>query len=84
MRRLIGAMAALAMLGIASVASAAESTGTIQSVEPASRTIKLDDGNTYVVHAALPLEQLKEGTEVKVTFIEQDGQKIITGVRSAE
>ncbi len=84
MKRLVGAISALAMLGLVSVASAAESTGTIEAVEPASRTVKLDDGNTYVVHAALPLDGLKAGNEVKVTFVEQDGQKIITGVRPAE
>lgn len=84
MKPLVGAMAALAMLGIVGVASAAESSGTIEAIEPASRSVKLDDGNTYVVHAALPLEELKEGRAVKVTFIEQDGQRIITGVRPAE
>ena len=84
MKRLVGAISALAMLGLVSVASAAESTGTIQSFEPASRTVTLDDGNTYVVHAALPLDGLEQGKEVKVTFVEQDGQKIITGIRPAE
>lgn len=84
MKRLVGAICALAMLGIASVASAAESSGKIEAVEPASRTVQLDDGNTYVVHPALPLEGLDAGKEVKVTFVEQDGQKIITGVQPAK
>lgn len=84
MKRILGAISALAMLGLISVAQAAESSGKIQAVDPPTRTVALDDGNTYLVHPAVPIEQLKQGEAVKVAYEEQGGQKIIIEVQPAE
>jgi Cu/Ag efflux protein CusF len=80
MREVIGAVTAIAMLGFASAASADEASGKIEAMDPGSRTIVLDDGNIYIVSEEVAVEGLQPGTEVTVSFEEQDGQRTATGV----
>ena len=80
MRKVLGVITAIAMLGFAGAASADEASGKIESVDPGSRTIMLDDGNTYTVSEGVAIEGLQPGTEVTVSFEEQDGQRVASEV----
>jgi hypothetical protein len=66
-KTLIPAMAGIAMLA-ATVAYAAEATGTIKAVDAASHTVTLEDNKVYTFPASVDLSQLKAGIKVKVTF----------------
>jgi hypothetical protein len=65
MTKLLTALAATAFFAVA--AHAAEVQGTVQSVDPASRTIMLDDGTSYVADAAVDIEALAAGDKVMIT-----------------
>ena len=52
-------------------------------MDPQSRTIILDDGNTYTVSQGVALESLRPGSEVTVSFEEQGGQKVVTEIEPA-
>lgn len=84
MKKFLGVATALALLGMAGAASADEASGTIQSVDPDARTIVLEDGSTFTVGEAVDLESLSPGTEVTVSYEEQDGTKTATEVAPAE
>lgn len=80
MRKVLGAVAALAMLGMSGLASAEEASGKIAAVDMDARTIQLEDGNTFTVQEGVSLEGLEPGTEVTVSYEEQDGQKTASEV----
>jgi Cu/Ag efflux protein CusF len=80
MRKVLGVVTAIAMLGLAGAASADEASGKIQSVDPGSRTITLDDGNAYIVSEGVAIDSLQPGSEVTVSFEEQNGQRVASGV----
>ena len=80
MRKLIGAMVGVALLAGAGVASAAEESGTIQSIDATKRTITLDNGKNFKLDPSVTLAQLRMGTKVKVSYEEKGGQNIATEV----
>ena len=80
MRKLIGAVAVLAMLGLSNVASAEEVSGKITAVDPATGTIQLEDGSIYTVSEGMSFEGLQPGTEVTVSYEDQGGQNVATEV----
>jgi hypothetical protein len=75
---LAAAVASLAFIG---AAYAATVEGVVQSVDPATRTITLEDGTAYVAGDSIAVEllaSLAAGTKVKVTV--EDGTTTATGV----
>lgn len=78
MRRIIGLTAAAAILGMASVASAAELTGTIKEIDEVAGNIVVTDAAapdreqifavSDVSTAGATLDDLKEGDQVTVFF----------------
>jgi uncharacterized protein DUF1344 len=84
MTKVLGiALALLLGLGIAG-AWAGEVSGKIQSVDPADRTIVLDDGSKIWVAEGVPMDDLKEGKSVKASYEERDGKKVATSVEVSE
>jgi Cu/Ag efflux protein CusF len=83
MKNLIAALATVLFLGSAGAALADEAKGKIQVVDPAARTIQLEDGTMYTVAEGVALDTLKPGTEVTVSFEEKDGAKTATDVKPA-
>ena len=84
MTKVLGITLALLLgLGIAG-AWAEEVSGKIQSVDPADRTIVLDDGSKIWVAEGIPMDNLKEGKSVKASYEERDGKKVATSVEVSE
>ena len=83
MKNLLAVLTAVLFLGAAGIALADEAKGKVQTVDPATRTIQLDDGTMYTVAEGVALDTLKPGTEVTVSFEEKNGQKTATDVKPA-
>lgn len=65
MKTILAAIAATGFLTLA--AYAAEVEGTVQTVDPATQTIALDDGTVYTASAGVDLTSLAAGAKVKLT-----------------
>lgn len=83
MRKTLGAIVALALIGLANAAFAGEASGTIVDTDMQTRTIRLDDGSTYMLSEGVALESLRPGMEVTVSYEEKDGQNTATEVKPA-
>lgn len=69
-RTLVTTAAMLAFLGSAYAATV---EGTIQSVDPQTKSITLDDGKIYQLPAEAAVDQLAIGAKVKVTVNDTTG-----------
>jgi Protein of unknown function (DUF1344) len=71
MGKVLNVMAAVAMLGAATTAFAAEpthkSTGIIKAVDVMRHVITLEDGSTYKVARGVNIKRVKAGEKVVVT-----------------
>ncbi|HEX9770307.1 MAG TPA: DUF1344 domain-containing protein [Kiloniellales bacterium] len=74
MNKLVAPLAALAFAFSMSVAQADEAAGKISAVDASS--ITLEDGTTFTIGEGVSTEGLEPGTEVTVSYEEQDGQKV--------
>lgn len=84
MKKVIGVVMALLLMFAVGSAWADEIQGTIKAVDTAERTFQLEDGTQLWVAEGLPMDSLKEGAAVKVSYEERDGKKIVTTVEVAE
>lgn len=66
MSRILATIAASAAFIVA--AYAGEIQGSVQSVDPASRTVILQDGSSYVAAEGVVLDDIEAGTQVRLTF----------------
>lgn len=76
MKQIIAAAATVIVLTAAAFAGQAE--GKVESVDPASGTITLDNGASYVVSGDVTIDNLAPGDSVMVTF--EDGSNTATAV----
>ncbi len=84
MRKTLAVLSVLSILGSAGAALAEEAMGKIQAVDPATRTLTLEDGNSFVLGEAVAIDSLQPGSDVTVSFEEKDGQKTATEVKPAQ
>ena len=70
----------VASLAFVAFAYAGEMEGTVQSVDPAARTITLDDGTSFTAAEGINLEALIAGAQVKVIY--EDGTNTATAVEA--
>ncbi len=78
MNKLVAPFAALAFFFSGAIAHADETAGKVAAVD--SSTLILEDGTTFTIAEGVSMEGLEPGTEVTVSFEEQDGQLIATEV----
>jgi len=78
MNKLIAPFAALAFAFSIATAYADEAAGKVASVD--AQTLILEDGTTFTISEGVSVEGLEPGTEVTVSFEEQDGQMVATEV----
>jgi Cu/Ag efflux protein CusF len=81
-KKLLGALGALAILTTASLAMAATATGTIKSVDAKTMMIALDNGTNYHVAKSINLSKLKVGEKVAVTFETKNGVNEASAVKA--
>jgi hypothetical protein len=79
MRRTIGAVVLAGFL-VTGVASAADLEGKIQVVKPDERVVILEDGKQICIAEGLSMEELTEGTIVKVAYEERDGKVVAVNI----
>ena len=84
MNKVVGAIAALAILGFAGVAGAEEANGKITSVDLEARTIALESGETFTVGEGVAIEELQPGADVTVSYEMKDGANVASEVKPAE
>ncbi len=78
MNKLIAPFAALAFAFSMATAHADEAAGKIAAAD--AGTLILEDGTTFTLAEGVSMEGLEPGTEVTVSYEEQDGQLIATEV----
>lgn len=77
-RTLVTAAALLAILGSAYAATV---EGTIQSVDPSTKSITLDDGKIYQLPPEAAVDQLTVGTKVAVVVDDTTG--VVTSIEKS-
>ncbi len=80
MNKLVAPFAAIAFVFSIAIAQADATAGKIAQVDTAAGSITLEDGTTFTIAEGVSMEGLEPGTEVMVSFEEQDGQLIATEV----
>ncbi|MFM9843811.1 MAG: DUF1344 domain-containing protein [Dongiaceae bacterium] len=84
MRKTLAVLSVLSILGTAGAALAEEAMGKIQAVDPATRMLTLEDGNSFILGEAVAIDSLQPGSDVTVSYEEKDGQKTATQVTPAQ
>ena len=75
MKKLMLAASAATLLAASSLAAyAAEVTGAITAVDPATLSVTLDDGKTYALPSGFDAASLQAGQKVKITYENDAGQ----------
>lgn len=75
--------AAAGLLAASSLSALADAvTGSIKSVDVATHSVILDDGNTYVLPEDFDVSVLKPGLELTFTYDEVDGKRTVSAVSS--
>lgn len=77
MKKLLGSIAAAAVLLVSGIALGDEATARIQTLNAEEAQLSLDNGMTFSLGEGVSVEGLQTGDEVHVTYEDQDGQKII-------
>lgn len=69
--------------GKAAAAAKSEVRGKIKSVDPAGRTVLLEDGTRLMIPESVNVNQadLKPGATVKASVQEKGGQKVVTSIQ---
>ena len=82
---MFGALAIALVLGSMASVQAAEVTGTVQAVDPAGKSITLDNGTSLMIPATAKVDRkaLTPGADVKASYQERDGHKIATSIQIA-
>jgi Cu/Ag efflux protein CusF len=78
MNKLIAPFAALAFAFSMATAHADEAAGKIVAAD--STTLILEDGTTFTIGEGVSMEGLEPGTEVTVSYEDQDGTLVATEV----
>ena len=73
----------VAVLALGGVASAAEVSGKVQAVDPAGKSITLDNGTTLMIPASAKVDKkaLSPGAEVKASYEEKNGMKMVQSLQ---
>jgi Cu/Ag efflux protein CusF len=74
---------AAALLAGATLAFAAEATGTIQAIDTTAGTLTLDNGQVFTLSASVNAADWKVGDRVKLTYDEANGEMSVTAVEPA-
>jgi hypothetical protein len=82
---MFGALAIALVLGSMASVQAAEVTGTVQAVDPAGKSITLDNGTTLMIPATAKVDRkaLTPGADVKASYQERDGHKVASSIQIA-
>ena len=80
MNKVLAALSAAVLMVSVSAAYAAESSGTIKSIDAAKKTVTLQDGMVFELPASVDAAKLKVGEAVKITFETKDKKNMASTV----
>ena len=80
MKTLMLTAATAAFVAVATVASAADMTGTIESIDTAKDTITLDNGQVFSLPSQAKVASYKVGEKVKVTYTKSNNKMDVSSV----
>ena len=80
MRTIAGAAVLMGVLLVGGGAWGADLEGKVQTIVIADRMVVLDDGKEVWMAEGLSMDDIKEGTEVKVVYEERDGKLVATSI----
>jgi hypothetical protein len=80
MGKTVGAVVLAGLLLVGAGAGAADLEGKVQTIVIADRMVVLEDGKQLWIAEGLSIEELREGTEVKVVYEERDGKLVAISV----
>ena len=83
MKKLMLTTAAAAFVAVTTVASAADMTGTIKSIDTAKDTITLDNGQVLSLPSSMKVASFKVGEKVKVTYTKSNNKMDVSSVTPA-
>jgi Cu/Ag efflux protein CusF len=83
MRMIAGAALAAALMGAASVAYAADATGTIKSLDTSKDMVTLDNGSSYMTPKSVKLSDFKVGEKVTVSYTKAGDKMDVTSIKPA-
>jgi Cu/Ag efflux protein CusF len=83
MRMLATATLATAFLSVASIAYAADATGTIKSLDMSKDMITLDNGSTYMAPKSVKLSSFKVGEKVTLSYTKTGDRMDVTSIKPA-
>ena len=83
MRMFVSAALAAAVLGAASIAYAADATGTIKSLDMSKDMVTLDNGASYVAPKSMKLSDFKVGEKVTVSYTKAGDRMDATSIKPA-
>ncbi len=66
-------VSAAALLSLMGAASAAEVEGTVQTIDPTTRMVTLDTGESFTAPEDATLDDIAPGDKVKVTLDDSSG-----------
>jgi len=86
-KMIAGAMTGMLMgtVLLAGMVAAGQIEGKIKSVDPSTRSITLENGTELIVPAEAVTDQrlLQAGAEIRASFEEKDGQKVVLKLEPA-
>ena len=83
MRILASAIAATAILGAATAAFAADTTGVVKSIDMKKDMFTLSNGMTYTAAKGVDLAKVKVGEKVAVTYAQQGKTMEVSAIKPA-
>lgn len=80
MKKVLATLAAAALMTSAAVALADESSGKIMMIDPATKTLTLEDGTVYELSEGVAIQDLRPGQEVTVSYEVEGGKNVADSV----
>jgi len=71
-------------VALSGAAFAADVQGKIKSVDASEKSFTLEDGTKVWIGESVPIEKLKEGSDVQASYEEKDGKNMATSVEVKE
>ena len=82
MRILLPSIAIVALVGGVSLALAAGASGTIKTLDVATRTVTLSNGSHYMAPKSVDLASFKVGEKVSVNYTKSNDKMDITSMKA--
>ena len=79
-------LALVVVLALGGAALAADVQGKVKAVDQSGKAVTLEDGTKLMIPATAKVDKnaLKPGANVKASFEEKDGQKVVTSIQVSQ